>query len=185
MSMAIVATSGLRRSGSGRFGVFLLLLFATFCGLWVYVFPSSNPPKEAKLLEAVRKNRAGYEQLRTMLLADDQVRAISARSGVETTESGLPRPPDQVKFSVSRYNEYRSLLQQINSPEVFREVKNTVCISMWASGFAGDTRHVNCCWLEQAPANLVSSLDDFYKTPKPRRPVFRHVDGNWYLWADW
>jgi hypothetical protein len=29
------------------------------------------------------------------------------------------------------------------------------------------------------------SLDDFYKTPKPRKPVFRRVDGNWYLWADW
>jgi hypothetical protein len=169
-----------------RLGIFGLVFFAALCGVWLYVFPSKKPPQEKKLLEDFNKHRAVYERLREMLLADDQVRAVSAGSGVETTTSGLPRPPGQVNFPVSRYSEYRLLLQEINSPEVFRRSENDgVCICVWASGFAGDTRHINSCWLDRAPVNQVASLDDFYKTPKPRHPVFRHVDGNWYLWADW
>jgi hypothetical protein len=167
-------------------GVGGLLFLAALCVAWFCVFLTTKPPQEKALLEAFSKHRAVYEQLREMLLADENVRAVSAISGIETATSGLPRPPEQVNFAISRYNEYRSLLQQVNSPEVFRGLENNeVCISIWASGFAGDTRHIAECWLARAPAHQVSSLADFYKAPKPRHPVFRHVDGNWYLWADW
>lgn len=122
-----------------------------------------------------------------MLLADDQVRAVYARFGVETTKSGLPRDPSEVNFPVNRYNEYRSLLEEVGGTEVFRTADSNagVCIMIWASGFAGDTRHVNNCWMLRPPVNQVASLDEFYKTPKPRHPVFRHIDENWYLGADW
>jgi hypothetical protein len=122
-----------------------------------------------------------------MLTADEQVQAISARSGVETATTGLPRPASEVNFSTSRYAEYRGLLDQVKSSEVFRSghTNSEICVISWGSGFGGDTRHVNYCWLDRAPVNQVASLEEFYKTPKPRHPVFRHIDGNWYLWADW
>ena len=121
------------------------------------------------------------------MLTDGQVRAVYTRFGVETTSSGLPHPPSEVHFPSTRYDEYKSLLEQARTTEVFRRGDGTseICISLWASGFGGDTRHVDLCWLDHAPTNQVLRLDDFYKTPKRRHPVFRRVDENWYLWADW
>jgi hypothetical protein len=172
---------------SKRSGIVFLFFVAALFGLGAYVFPSNRPPTEERLLKTFYAHRATYEQLRDMLLADAQVRAIYARLGVETIKSGLPRPPSEVNFPSSRYDEYRVLLEQIHSAEVFRRGENNseICITLWASGFGGDTRHVDSCWLDREPANEVARLADFYKTPKPRHPVFRHIDGNWYLWADW
>ena len=167
--------------------VFVVAACLGVCGLWVYVFPSQKPPDEESLLKDFYSNRAGYERLRDMLLADEHVAGVYTRFGVETKSSGLPHPPSEVNFPSSRYNEYKALLEQVRSPEVFRRGGNSseICISLWGSGFGGDTRHVDLCWLDHTPANQVARLEDFYRTPKPRHPVFRHIDGNWYLWADW
>jgi hypothetical protein len=174
-------------STSRRWVIVLLLLFVTLCSLLVYIFAGSRPPKEARLLKAFYMHRADIERLRDMLLTEDQVRAVYARFGVETMKSGLPRNPSEVNFPAARYNEYRALLEKIGATEVFRagEGNSEICVAVWASGFGGDTRHVNNCWMERSPANQVASLDDFYKTPKPRHPVFRRIDANWYLGADW
>lgn len=120
-----------------------------------------------------------------MLLADDGLERV-ASWGVETTSSGITKPPAG-NFPASRYNEYLSLLKDIDGKGAFRERGHNpdVGILVWASGWAGDTRHVAIYWLNHKPSNEVASLDDFYRTPKPRRPVFRRIDGNWYLWADW
>jgi len=64
-----------------------------------------------------------------------------------------------------------------------------VCISAWAGGWAGDTRHVDICWINRQPADRVTNLDDYHKNSghngHPRSGVFRQIEGNWYLWADW
>lgn len=176
----------IRLSKSMQTGIIVIAVVAACMGLWTYVFPSATPPSEDRLLKTFYSNRSAYEHLRDMMLADTQVRAVYSRSGVETTSSGLPHPPSEVNFPSSRYNEYKSLLEQARTPEVFRrgEGNSEICISLWGTGFGGDTRHVDLCWLDLAPANQVASLDDFYKTPKPRHPVFNRIDKNWYLWAD-
>jgi hypothetical protein len=154
----------------------------------VLVVGCSRPPSEAKLVKSFDDHRALHERLREMILQDQKVRAVYVQSGVETTDSGLPKPPSEVNFPADRYDAYVGLLRQIGSTEIFRRGDASggeICNSMWASGFGGDTRHVHICWLEDKPANVVSSLKDFYQSPKPRHPVFRHIDGNWYIWADW
>lgn len=169
-----------------RLGIILTLVVAC-ASLGAYVFSPNNPPDEDKLLKPFYLNRPAYERLRDMIAEDGQVEAVYTRFGVETTSSGLPHPPSEVNFPASRYNEYKSLLEQVRSPEVFRrgEKSSATCIALWASGFGGDTRHVDLCWLDDAPPNQITRLSDFYRTPKPRHPVFRHVNENWYLWADW
>jgi hypothetical protein len=175
------------RTGLKRLAVLFLSSVAMLCGLFVLASLGSKPPKEKRLLADFYAHREVFERLREMLLSDKHVEAVYVRFGVETKESGLPHQPSKVNFPSDRYSEYRRLLEQIGSLEVFRtgEDSSTICVSVWASGFGGDTRHVDNCWLNIPPANQVSSLSDFYKTPKPRRPVFRHIDGDWYLWADW
>jgi len=156
-----------------------------FLGYRKIVWTVLRYTKEARLLKAFYMHRADIERLRDMLLTDDQVRAVYARFGVETMKSGLPRNPSEVNFPAARYNEYRALLEKIGATEVFRagEGDSEICVAVWSSG--GDTRRVNNCWMGRSPANQVASLDDFYKTPKPRHPVFRRIDANWYLGADW
>ncbi len=179
--------TGIKIPNAMKWASIFLFLGAVCVGLWAYLFPSQKPPEEESLLKAFYSNRTAYEHLRDMLLADEQVNEVYTRLGVETTSSGLPHPPTEVNFPPSRYNEYRILLEQVHSEQVFRrgDKNPEICISLWGAGFGGDTRHVDLCWLDHAPTNQTARLDDFYKTQKPRHPIFRHIDENWYLWADW
>jgi len=176
----------LRNLGRMLLGAIALSFVALLGGAFIYVWSSSRPPRESKLIENFRAHRAAYERLRDMLEADQQLLRV-ASWGVETTKSGINRPPEG-DFPIGRYNEYLALLRETGAIGTDRgrgAHPESVSILVWALGWAGDTRHVEICWVEHPPANEVSNLDDYYRTPKPRSPVFRHVDGNWYLWADW
>jgi hypothetical protein len=155
--------------------------------LGIVLFFPHQPPKEAQVVRDFEAHRATFERLRDMLIEDKDLVRV-ADWGVETTKAvGTSKPPAG-NFPVDRYNEYLSLLKQIGATGAFRGRGNppeTVGMLVYASGFAGGTRHMNVCWLAREPENQVSSLDDFYKTPKPRNPVYRHIEDKWYLWADW
>jgi hypothetical protein len=154
--------------------------------LLAYTLRPEHPPQEKDLLDNFYAHRAVYERLRDMLLEDRQLRRV-ASWGVETTGSVTASRPPEGTFPLSRYNEYLALLGEVGGRGAFREQgeSKAVGVLVYASGFAGDTRHVEICWVEGQLTNQVNSLDDFYLTPKPRSPVYRHIDGNWYLWADW
>jgi hypothetical protein len=171
---------------SKRVGISLTLLLVAL-SILLFIRSTGRPPQEARLIANFYAKRAAYEQLRRMLTADEQLREVYAPFGVETATSGRPRAASEVNFSTSRYAEYHALLYQVDGPSVFRSGQNSsdICVVAWAHGFGGDTRHVDYCWLDRAPVNQVASLEQFYKTPKPRHPVFRYIDGNWYLLADW
>jgi hypothetical protein len=168
-------------------GIIVLAFLAVLGAAWAILFLSMKPPKEQKLIENFYAHRVAYKRLRDMLLADQQVDAVYADWGVETAKSGLPHKPPDVSFSLSRYNQYVALLEQTGSKEIFRarDYPGLLCIGAWASGWAGNTRHIGICWGDQEPANQVANLDDYYRDPRRPRDVFRHVDGKWYLRADW
>jgi len=88
---------------------------------------------------------------------------------------------------VKRYQEYLALLKEIGASRVDRGGDDPLDVSFgtWGSGWGGDTRHLEITWLERKPANTVISLDAFYRTDKPRTPSYVHIEGNWYIWADW
>ena len=89
-------------------------------------------------------------------------------------------------MAVERYREYLALLKEIGARRVERvEDPPEVYFGVWSSGFAADTRHITVSWLDRKPSNIVASLDAFYRTEKPRTPSYVHIDGNWYIWADW
>jgi hypothetical protein len=170
-------------------GIILLgLLVVAVVVLWAFMSFSMRPPKEKKLISNFQTHLASYERLRDMLLADQQVEAVYVSSGVLTTKSGLPHKPAEVNFSVSRYNEYVALLEKVGSNAAFRTEGNDpelVCVGAWGAGWAGDTRHVWVCSTDHEPANRISDLDDYYRDPKRPHNVYMHIEGNWYLRADW
>jgi len=178
------STSGLRVWA--KRAIILFLGFVAFAGVLLLVEPS-KPPREEKLIDNFNAHRSAYERLKAMLLADHELLRV-ADWGVETASPlGIHHPPEG-GFSVDRFHEYLSLLNEIAAKGASRgrgEYSEEACILVWAAGWAGDTRHVETCWLDHEPTDQVASLDAFYQTPKPRHPVFKHIDGNWYRWADW
>lgn len=171
-------------------GVAFLVCVGLACCLVVIlllVLHPSSPPKEKKVIRNFYAHRATYERLRDMLIEDKQSVRV-ASWGIETTKSIATAKPPAGDFPLNRYNEYLSLLKETSAIGAHRDTNEPladVCIWIYASGWAGDTRHMDICWENQVPTNQVAGLDDFYKTPKPRKPVFRHVESDWYLWADW
>ena len=152
--------------------------------LWFHF--ATRPPNEAATIANFYAHRAGYDELREMLLADNDLVRV-ADWGVQTSDSAVPQVPPQGNFPAGRYRKYLSLLTEIGAMGAFRthEAHPEIGVQVWVSGFAGDTRHVNVCWREDKPTNQVASLDEFYRTPKPRQSAYRHIEGNWYIWADW
>jgi len=149
---------------------------------------SSTPPKQSELVADFHAHQRGYEDLRDMLLADKKLLRVTP-DGVETTKSGLVRivPPTE-GVSGERYNRYLALFRETGAKGVFQwdaGQSGNIGIAVWGSGWGGDTRHIALVWMEQRPASEVDSLDAFYRSPKPRSPVFSHIEGDWYLWADW
>jgi hypothetical protein len=144
-----------------------------------------QPPQESTILAIFYSHRTQYEQLRGMLLSDDGLTRV-ANSGIQTSESPIVAVPTEAKFPPDRYREYLTLLREVGGKGAYRtsEKHPEVGVQMWTAGFGGDTRHVNVCWREDEPPNQVASLDEFYRTAKRTKSVYRHIDGNWWIWAD-
>ena len=168
-------------------GLVCLGLAFGFLAFLFFLFPSKKPPKEKQVIQNFYAHRVGFERLRDMLLEDKKLVRL-ADWGVQTTTSNGTSEHPMGDFSSDRYKEYMALLKEVGGIGAHRDENDPpadVCVWMYASGWAGDTRHLDVCWENRTPTNLVASLDDFYKSPKPRKPAFRHMDNNWYLWADW
>jgi hypothetical protein len=170
-----------------RLGFIVLFAIAILAGLLLYLRSGSRPPAEEKLIKNFYAHRAAYERLRDMLLADQQLVRI-AKWGVETTKSVVPQKPPAGDFPAGRYHEYLALFQETGSLGASRAEgvrPESVGVWLWSSGWAGEAMHAEIVWSEREPANQVDSLSNFDKAPKPRHPVFRKIEGHWYLWADW
>jgi hypothetical protein len=164
--------------------IILSSVIALIASLLIVVSLSMRPPRESKITTDFRAHRGEYEQLRKMLLDDKDVDVI-ADWGVLTNDSPISRtPPDGMP--IKRYQEYLALLKDTGARAVaqMREPPEAR-ILIWGSGWGADTRHVAVSWLASEPPNTMASLEAFYRTPKPRNPVYIHIDGNWYIWADW
>jgi hypothetical protein len=122
-----------------------------------------------------------------MLQADPQVVRL-ASWGVQTTNSVLPCVPPNGNFPLSRYNEYLELLKRVGGSAVSRgEGRDANAnILLWASGFAGEIRHIGLSWMDSPPTNLVTTLEgnDGASQFGNRHTAFRHIDASWYLWTD-
>ena len=149
---------------------------------------STRPPKQAELVAAFHAHQRVYQGLRDMLQEDNQILSVTT-SGIETTKSnGLRTKPPIQGFSGERYNRYLALLKETGAKGVFRWEEaqpRDVGIAIWGSGWGGDTRHIALAWMEQRPTSEVENLDAFFRSSGPHSPVFSHIEGNWYLWADW
>jgi hypothetical protein len=164
-------------------GVVTAALVVFALELWIYF--SLQPPKESTTIANFYSHRAQHEQLRDMLLSDKSFETV-ASWGVRTPESIKPKVPPEGGVSLDRFHRYLALLGEIGGYAAFRtEGKHPqVGVVVWAAGWAGNTRHASICWREDSPPRQAVSLDDFYRTTEPGEPVYRHIEGNWWIRAD-
>jgi hypothetical protein len=166
-------------------GIVLSFVVAFIALLLIAISVSMRPPKESKITSSFRAHRGGFEQLRKMLLDDKDVHLV-ATWGVLTIDSPISKMPPDGDMPIKRYQQYLALLKEIGATSVGRwENPPETKFLVWGSGFAADTRHVAVAWVDQEPPNTMLSLEAFYRTPKPRNLAYIHIDGNWYIWADW
>ena len=168
-----------------RFAIISFAVLAFIASLFIILSISSRPPNEDKIVSDFKAHRSSYERVRTMLSEDKDVEGV-APWGIQPDGSPIWKIPPDGGMPVKRYQEYLALLKQTGASRVGQGGNPLeVSFGVWASGWGGDTRHVDVSWLEREPSNTVVSLDAFYRTDKPRRSSYVHIDGNWYIWADW
>jgi hypothetical protein len=162
----------------------LALLALLFFGFCFYVFYTRIPPKEASLLQNFNKHRATFEQLRDMLIVDTNLSRVG-RWGVQTRKPLFLGWPLDEDFPKDRFNKYLALLKEAGAKGAARGEGEPAdpSILVWVWGWAGTTRHIGVCWLNESPTNQVATLDG-YIGPSKDSVAFRHIDSNWYFWTD-
>jgi hypothetical protein len=167
--------------------VVALPLTAFGCMVFLAFLAIPRPPKESKVIQNFYNNRTAFEQLRDMLKEDPHLRRV-AGWGVETSNPFYLGDASASGFPMDRYRRYLALLKQARG-DVTTRGEGEHCgpsVLVWAWGWAGDTRHLGICWMEETPTNQISTLDghDERSQYPGRRVAFKRLDENWYLWTD-
>jgi hypothetical protein len=141
-----------------------------------------SPPKDQDLINRFIENRSTYEQLRSLLEADEKLKEV-ATWGFRTFDSPLVLQPPTPDLSVVRYKEYLSLLGLVKASTASRSqgLHPRICISAWVSGWAADTRHIAICWL---PDESIRDPTSGGGTPIGTGIKRVKIDGSWYLQKD-
>lgn len=165
-----------------KFAGLACVIFLTFLVSFIF-FAIPRPPKESKIIRNFNQHRAEFEKLRDMLQADTNV-SVVAKWGVRNQKN--PWTSVDV-ISNDRYTNYLALLKRAGGDLGTRDEGEPASpsILIWSTGFAGETRHIGISWMTISPTNLITSLDEHFKTHMLSPPVYEHIDQNWYIWADW
>jgi hypothetical protein len=140
-------------------GLFLLGLLT---GIVTWRLATAHPASEA-VADRFKIKRDGYEQLRAMLLEDEKIRQV-APWGVRTISNGLPQQPPTPEMSRERYRLYQSILSDLGAIGLTRSEGpgSSICILVWASGWAGSAIHVSVCRFEADTSPLESDTSARY-----------------------
>jgi hypothetical protein len=164
-----------------------MFIFAVLSLIVIGYFLDPKRPTENELIKNFNQHRATFEQLRGMLEVDTNLSRL-ADWGVETRKPFFLGYPSEQNFPIARYHEYLSLLKQVGGMAALRDEGDhpDPSILVWGWGWAGDTRHICICWLDEKPTNQIVSMVGYHGSADAGpNGVYRHIDQNWYIWIDW
>ncbi|HZM05021.1 MAG TPA: hypothetical protein VFC44_18625 [Candidatus Saccharimonadales bacterium] len=169
----------LKRTGIIYAIAFVSILIAVGSALFVGI-SGRTLPKESKFVQLFKSHRIEFDKLRSMLQEDSQLVAV-ADWGVRMKRSTDSLP-------AQRYNEYLRLLKQVDGQVATRDEGKHAnpSIMIWGWGFAGHTKHLGICWLDEKPTNQGVTLDGYHGPGSYGHAIitYRHLETNWYLWTD-
>jgi hypothetical protein len=131
----------------------------------------SGSPNDGDLIRRFEANKATYERLRDMLIADTNLKEVGP-SGVEMADSPVFVTPPTPIIAGAHYQEYMDLLKLAGGIRASRSggLHPSICIGVWANGLAADTKHKNICWLDD------QSGDGRFNR--------KAIESNWFLEQD-
>ncbi len=117
-----------------------------------------------------------------MLQQDSNITQVAAY-GVSTTnhDSIDTLTPEQAGLHKARYAEYLATLKKAGAIlAVHNNGEFYFLVKRW--GFAGGGWGIAVVSRTTTPTNQIASLDDYPKTQYSSDGVYRHIEGDWYLW---
>ena len=153
----------------------LLLITLSGCS-----FFGSNHPKDERLIEDLRNNRAEFERLLAMFRADEKLYRVAR-------DFTRPENAQAADVDGERLAEYRMLLGKLRLHGGIEGYAPKDVIWFHAStkglGVSGSSK--GYAYLERPPELLVRDLDHYERTKGGRSfSAYRHIEGNWYLYLD-
>lgn len=159
----------------------LLLSFAT-CR------EDPHHPSDATLEENFRKHRAGFNKLVDMSNADSKLVRIASDFTWLENNAAWPRPESEIGFSEQRWNEYRQLFNELGLKHGLarrEDIPGVLFFDVSATGMVtgGDAKGYAYSTEELSP--LVNSLDHIDIEVKSLQPLYKRIEGDWYLYYEW
>ena len=153
-----------------RLSACLLLLALCGCG-------SSKHPSDERLIENFRAHKAEFDQLLRTFLAD---------RGLTRVAEDFTRPDNAgvVGVSAESLKAYRRLFDRLGLKGGVEGPEPKEIVLFYAStqglGVSGSSKGYAYC--KERPPRLADDLDAYRPTDKESFTVFRHLEGNWYLY---
>ena len=151
------------------------LLLLALCGC-----SSSEHPSDEKLIENFRAHKAEFDQLLRTFLAD---------RGLTRVAEDFTRPEDAASVGVSAegLKAYRRLFDRLGLKGGVEGPEPKDLVLFYAStqelGVSGSSKGYAYC--KERPPRLADDLDAYRPPDKGSFTVFRHLEGNWYLYFDY
>lgn len=143
----------------------LVAMFGMLSSLSAVLFGFGIPPTDQKLAAQFHDNRKSFEEFRTMFQQDLKLEYFPEFR------------------SDNRYKDYIPIMKKAGINSVSRS-ENGIFMHVAGRGFASKGWRVAIVWSDSTPANVIESLDDFWKMKRLHdwRQAYRHIDDRWYLW---
>lgn len=174
------------------FTVSVLAAFAVICivlsGVWIWADPKlwKNHPSDATLIGRFHQNRAAFDELRMMFLAEptlgriapDFTRPANFFSGRSQAESPVLTPKRRAR--------YRELFQQLGLEAGVEGYDDKEHVFFHAStrglGISGSSKGYAFC--RSTPQIVVVDLDSYRPRGVRSFTAFRSIGENWYLYFE-
>jgi hypothetical protein len=134
-----------------------------------------QPPTDDDLIENLRAHAVEFDRL--VAMSDEDAQLAWVGSTFRSSELGLTR---------ERLDQYRDLFDTLGiegglTRNRWEDTPLVVSLFVWGQGMLDGSSYKGYAYCRTPPSPLVTSLDTARETGTGRERVFRHVDGDWYL----
>jgi hypothetical protein len=154
-----------------------------FLLLFAFMITSGDIPHKSdeELIANFESHKAEFNRMLQMINED---------TGLDRVDDNWtsPKNPQTVGISQRRIDEYRSLFYRAGVPRGFSAFQSRDYIEFIASaqGLAVGGSMKGYIYAKEAPPRVVENLDSYRAAEgskfSPAFPVYRHIEGNWYLY---
>jgi hypothetical protein len=146
---------------------------------WTWSAGDIPHKSDEELISNFKAHEAQFNQLLEMVMADKGLHRVDD----DWTD---PKDPQTIGIPNERIAAYRKIFRALDIPRGFTANQDVGIVKFISSaqGLAVSGSSKAYVWLKKPPTNLVDSIDNYKSTPGASYPVYRHIQGNWYLVFD-